>query len=1432
MSKTTILKDIDSYSYEELISIAKKNNIKVESNKDYLLNFLMQTSNYIPYPDFDDNKFNKKIFEKKEFYNTKYDLEKYRKNIEDPQKEICPSESKQFKLLDHQIFLRTYMNSKTPYNGVLLYHGLGSGKCVSKDTPILMYDGSIKMVQDIIVGEQVMGDDSTPRNILSLGRGIDTMYEIIPIKGESFTTNSEHILCLKYSNGGVYKRNDKRIKNQTTKYIAEFFNKETCGKSSKVFDTELEARTFLKNIKEEDKIIEIAVKDFLNLSKSVKSKLKIYRKGVEFKSSEVELDPYALGFWIGDGTTKEAQITTEDFEVVEYFKDYIINQLGGYIHQGKDSEFGRNSLHYSFRNCNFKNLLKKYNLINNKYIPNEYKINSREVRLQVLAGLIDSDGHLHKNGGYEIVQKLENIIDDILYLARSLGFAAYKKEKKTSWTHKGIKKYGKAYRVFISGDIDEIPVKIKRKIASPRRQKKDVLVTGFKVVEKPKDNYYGFTLDGNHRFLFGDFTVTHNTCSAITIAESYKKTLKKNSTKKILVLVAGTSIEENFKKEIHDIKKGYNQCTFSEYINYHELDSNKDKERKSSELIDKNYEIEHYQKFTNIISTKYKELPLEKFAKWISNIFSNRVFVIDEVHNLKVKDSDDTIKRYDAVKLVVKYSKNMKLILLSGTPMSHSPREIIDVLNLLLVNDNFPQVKVNDIFINDVLKENAKPLLNKLSKGYISFIRTENPLTFAKREYPNNLTVTQFMKSKFQGLDIIDNIQENIKSSIKIIPCKMGKIQREKYLNFLKSNNVNIQDLIQLNIIGYDIKDKDSVLKINHDAFHESKLPDISMKLYNMLQNIKDGKKGPVFIYSNYRDKGVLMIGSMLLRNGIDLARKGNDNIFFNNKVFKSKRKRPFDKDKLCAICCKSKDKCEEKDHKFTTMVFDFIIGETQEDVQRKIIRKFNDHSNIQGGELKILIGSSVLKEGVSLLHVRQLHVLEPWHNRSRIEQVIGRGLRHCSHKKLSKEERNISIHLYASIIDEKYNITDDNRENVIGLINEILNNDSFRDTVPISLSKYLNGTMPLFSYDIIMYKRSELLDINIKKVERVLQMNAVDCAVNKELNIDTLDEEDRYECNNFGQNYNFNKNIEDLDLSTFDNIFLMPQVNYVISLIKKHFEKNIILRFNDFIKHNKIQEDIYIQRDYYIIRKALDTIVPEPNKNFYNFPHIFKGYKGNIGYIINRIINDNDNIYIFQMLDNQNKKERSEFEQIPFYERKNEDDMEENISLNTFLNIIERKETKKRGKELYIGSIFDTSAIGTAIKSKQKNIGAIALEEIKRLDPPENHKNDANIVGIIIKAEIFKDNMWLRYNVKTTDTFGKNCMSFKRTELLKIIKELWNNSSKNNNFKEKYQPMYDNIINNEVGYKKKEIKCKFIQIMLRFLQIIKFKNIDWFKEL
>ena len=113
---------------------------------------------------------------------------------------------------------------------------------------------------------------------------------------------------------------------------------------------------------------------------------------------------------------------------------------------------------------------------------------------------------------------------DIIFVARSLGFAAYKSECKKSCMYKGEKREGTYYRTYIHGKgLDEIPVKCIRKKVAPRRQIKDPLNTGITIKKLEEDDYYGFEIDGNRRFVMGDFTVTHNTVLGINIASRLRK---------------------------------------------------------------------------------------------------------------------------------------------------------------------------------------------------------------------------------------------------------------------------------------------------------------------------------------------------------------------------------------------------------------------------------------------------------------------------------------------------------------------------------------------------------------------------------------------------------------------------------------------------------------------------------------------------------------------------------------------------------------------------------------------------------------------------------------------------------------------------------------------------------------------------------------------
>ena len=357
---------------------------------------------------------------------------------------------------------KTFMN---PDQGGQKTVVIGKPGCFAKGTKVLMYNGDIKTIEDIQEGEQVMGDDSEPRNVLELCRNADIMYKILPKKGEPVIVNENHILSLKCTKG---------------------------------------------------EIIDISVKEFLTKSKTFQKRYKWYRTGVDFKEQKLNVHPYMFGYWLGDGTS------TTDKEVVETFESMLVD-MNLLFNKSKSSppyryQNEQTSGSKKFGNT-FLDTLRDLDVLNNKHIPSLYKINSRENRLQLLAGLMDSDGCYDTQGhGFDIVLKSEKLLEDVIFVARSLGFAAYKKKCLKRCMRSAKDHIGEYYRCFISGNVWEIPCQISRKQAIEHKKQKDVLVSVFTLEKLENDQYYGFTLDGNHRFLLEDFSVVHNTGKSTLIA--------------------------------------------------------------------------------------------------------------------------------------------------------------------------------------------------------------------------------------------------------------------------------------------------------------------------------------------------------------------------------------------------------------------------------------------------------------------------------------------------------------------------------------------------------------------------------------------------------------------------------------------------------------------------------------------------------------------------------------------------------------------------------------------------------------------------------------------------------------------------------------------------------------------------------------------------
>jgi intein/homing endonuclease len=393
--------------------------------------------------------------------------------------------------------------------------------CHAKGQLILMFDGSLKAVEDIAVNDLIMGPDSKPRKVLKLTSGTDTMYRIIPVKGDPFVVNSNHLLSLRRSYSSANR---------------------TLGKY----------RHKIRII--DDEIVNITVVDYLLQSKAFKHKYKLYRSSqIEFVQQELPLDPYILGLWLGDGISRDSSFVNVDDEVIDTFKAYA-KANGLNLRQYEDKMTYRLGANGEFNI--FLNNLKSLKLLNNKHIPDIYLRSSPEQRLKLLAGLIDTDGSYYE-GIFDITQKNKQIAESIVFIARSLGFAAYMKDSYKTATNSLKKEKKLYYRITITGDINRIPTKVSRKKAPPRAQIKNVLNVGFKVEEVGIGEYYGFTLDSDHLYLMGDFTVSHN-CNwrgIINLATGLGKTktatvLIKKLKRKTLVVCPSKSIAYQFYNEL------------------------------------------------------------------------------------------------------------------------------------------------------------------------------------------------------------------------------------------------------------------------------------------------------------------------------------------------------------------------------------------------------------------------------------------------------------------------------------------------------------------------------------------------------------------------------------------------------------------------------------------------------------------------------------------------------------------------------------------------------------------------------------------------------------------------------------------------------------------------------------------------------------------
>lgn len=380
--------------------------------------------------------------------------------------------------LERRVFTRLAGRPIYPNLYALMVAPPGVGKCLSPETPVLTFDGNAIPAQDVYIGQYLLGPDGSPRLVTERADGYGEMFEIIPTKGSPWRCNGAHILSLKKS------RNP--------------------GKGQIKF---------------------VTVSDWIQWTAWQKSEWKLWRTGeINFAyRDEPTLDPYFVGIMLGDGDSlifNRISVTTKDKEILDCFYDIAWNHNMIVVPQACGIRFLMKGVKWP--NNIILDKMRAYGLTatcGEKFVPDIYKYGNVQTRKEILAGLLDTDGSFvpHANC-YDFISKSKKLADDVTMLARSLGLAAYCKPTiKTAGDFSGT-----YWRVSISGNCSVIPCRIPRKKARARAQIKDTNVTGFTVKSIGPGSWAGFAVDGDHQYVLGDFTVTHNTVAVDEIRDLWR----------------------------------------------------------------------------------------------------------------------------------------------------------------------------------------------------------------------------------------------------------------------------------------------------------------------------------------------------------------------------------------------------------------------------------------------------------------------------------------------------------------------------------------------------------------------------------------------------------------------------------------------------------------------------------------------------------------------------------------------------------------------------------------------------------------------------------------------------------------------------------------------------------------------------------------------
>jgi len=549
------------------------------------------------------------------------------------------------------------------------------------------------------------------------------------------------------------------------------------------------------------------------------------------------------------------------------------------------------------------------------------------------------------------------------------------------------------------------------------------------------------------------------TCTAIQIAEEY--IIRPEFQDKRVLVLANPSIQENFRAQLFDISRVEvdpdglilsKQCTGRRYLDmiqraqaeplrYTDPASRQRIMRTAKRLISEFYEFQGYDSFANSIDRKKlssKSQPA--LESWIHETFDNRLIIIDEAHNLRETSETEASKLISiALEYVLKTATGVTLVLLTATPMYDTFDELIYYLNLFLWNERKQKptefVKTSDIFTESgEFKDGAESKFRGWCQDYISYVKGGNPFTFPFRLPPPDKMIAPVDRET----DIFGEKITKPRKYLTLTKSFVSPLQEQALKKVGVTASINPRLIC---VFPNDASFRDTFERVENSYSYregiEKFLSPSKVGLYSskfaLVMNTIESTKGLVFVYSNLVESGAQLFSMCLEEHGYEPA--------IGNRLLKDT----------------SGETARGSKGKYVL----FTSNTPDSDISKALLR-LRSSSNANGDDIRVVIASPKVSEGVDFRYVRQIHVLDPWFNMSRIEQVLGRGMRTCSHALLPFKEQNTTVYLH--------------------------------------VCRYANSTQETvdeFMYRVFVEEKGH----NIAKVKRYIMESAMDCSLQKNTN-------------------------------------------------------------------------------------------------------------------------------------------------------------------------------------------------------------------------------------------------------------------------------------------------------------------------------------------